>query len=60
MKVKVSINEVVQSMAQHLGCEATITSSSRNTDKGAVTEQEVEFSTEDITKVVRFLRKGAK
>lgn len=58
MKVKVSINEVVQAVAAHLGTKATLVSSSRNEAGGAIQVHEVELDCEDITKVVRFLRKG--
>ena len=58
MKVKVSINEVVQAVAAHLGTKATLVSSSRNEAGGAVQVHEVELDCEDITQVVRFLRKG--
>ena len=58
MKVKVSISEVVQAVATHLGTKATLVSSSRNEAGGAVQVHEVELDCEDITKVVRFLRKG--
>ena len=60
MKLKVSIRQLVEAVGVHLGATAVITETNSNGPKGAETLREVEFETDDITKVLRFIRKAEK
>lgn len=54
MKLKVSVNQLIEAVANHLGAKAT------PFGLDGKTPPEVEFETDDITKVLRFIRKAEK
>ena len=54
MKLKVSLRQLVEAVAKHLDAKAEAT----GLDGKAAAE--VEFETDDLTKVLRFIRKAEK
>ena len=56
MKLKVSVRQLVDAVAKHLGSTVQVTLDG----KLAAITHEVEFETDDITKVLRFIRKAEK
>ncbi len=56
MKLKVSVRQLIEAVANHLGAKAEASGLDGKSPAGA----EVEFETDDITKVLRFIRKAEK
>ena len=54
MKLKVSIRQLVEAVANHLGAKVEVSGLDGKANP------EVEFETDDITKVLRFIRKAEK
>ena len=56
MKLKVSVRQLVDAVAKHLGAKVVVSGiDARSADFG-----EAEFETDDVTKVLRFIRKAEK